>query len=463
MLSVGHTEGGRSLKPIESVLDDAPVLSPDQLKLALWMSERFFCTVFDAVRAMLPAGMWFKDGARRTPDKTVTVAVLDIPAEEALLLAGQKRKKAPQQAAVLELLSQIGEADVREITYFTGASRASVKALGALGAVVFREREVFRRPEIKAADTDGPVILSGDQQTVFDSLKALLQKNEADAALLYGVTGSGKTSVYIRLIEETLASKRDAVVLVPEIALTPQLIATFAAYFGDNIAVLHSALGIGERYDEWKRIRTGLVHVVVGTRSAVFAPVGNLGLLIIDEEQEHTYKSENNPRYHARDVAKFRCVSSNALLLLGSATPSVDSMYNAERGKYKLYRLNSRFNARDLPPVIIADMKRELKNGNGGTISALLLGELRKNLDRGEQSILFLNRRGASTMVACGECGYTFSCPRCSVSVTYHSANRRLMCHYCGYSEPASEDCPDCGGKLKYVGAGDTEGRSRAL
>jgi primosomal protein N' (replication factor Y) len=454
VLSVCDGVEGKALKIIEAVLDELPVLSQEQLKLALWMSERFFCTVYNAAKAMLPAGMWFKDGVRRSGDKTATVAALDIPAEEALLLAGQKRKRAPQQAAVLELLTQLGEADVREITYFTGASRATIKSLAGLGAVTLYEREVFRKPEIKAMAAAGPILLTRDQQTVFDGLKELLRKEAPEAALLYGVTGSGKTSVYIRLIEETLKKGLDSVVLVPEIALTPQLIATFASFFGDNIAVLHSALGIGERYDEWKRIRTGLVHVVVGTRSAVFAPVRDLGLLIIDEEQEHTYKSENNPRYHARDVAKFRCVSAGALLLLGSATPSVESMYSAERGKYKLFRLDTRYNTREMPPVIIADMKKELKNGNGGTISAILLGELRTNLDRGEQSILFLNRRGASTLVACGECGYTFSCPRCSVSLTYHSANRRLLCHYCGFSEPTREECPDCGGKLKYVGAG---------
>jgi primosomal protein N' (replication factor Y) len=454
VLSLSPDDGTKTLKNIDAVLDASPVLNQEGLKLALWMSERFFCTVYDAVKAMLPAGMWFKDGARRTGDKTVTMAVLDIPPEEALILAGQKKKKAPQQASILELLSQLGAADVKDILYFTGASRSSVKALQKLGVIALEEREVFRRPEIKAREDSGPIVLNASQQAVFDSLKELLKKNVPEACLLYGVTGSGKTSVYIRLIEETLKSGKDAVVLVPEIALTPQLIATFAAYFGDNIAVLHSALGIGERYDEWKRIRAGLVHVVVGTRSAVFAPVQNLGLLVIDEEQEHTYKSENTPRYHARDIAKFRCVAAGALLLLGSATPSVESMYSAAAGKYRLYRLDMRYNAQELPPVIIADMKKELKSGNGGTISAVLLRELRLNIDRGEQSILFLNRRGASTMVACGECGYTFTCPRCSVSMTYHSANRRLMCHYCGWSEPSREECPDCGGRLKFVGAG---------
>ncbi|NLA87464.1 MAG: primosomal protein N' [Clostridiales bacterium] len=446
--------GKKELKYIEAALDESPVLSQELLQLSLWMSDRFFCTVYDAAKAMLPAGMWFKDGARRLGDKTLTTAVLDIPAEEALLIAAQKKKRAPQQARILELLSQIGSAAVKDICYFTGASRSSIKALASLGVVVLEETEVFRRPPINAKPAEGPIVLNAAQQAVFNGIAARLTGNTAEAALLYGVTGSGKTSIYIKLIELVLENGQDALVLVPEIALTPQLISTFSSYFGDNIAVLHSALGIGERYDEWKRIRSGRVHVVVGTRSAVFAPVSHLGLLIIDEEQEHTYKSENNPRYHARDIAKYRCVSSGALLLLGSATPSVDSMYSAVNGKYRLYRLENRYNEKELPPVIIADLKKELKNGNGGTISSVLLSELRKNLERGEQSILFINRRGASTLIACGECGYTFKCPRCSVTVTYHSANRRLMCHYCGYSEAESDDCPDCGGRLKYIGAG---------
>lgn len=204
-------------------------------------------------------------------------------------------------------------------------------------------------------------------------------------------------------------------ILVPEISLTPQFVSIFSAHFGDNIAVLHSSLGIGQRYDEWKRIKSGQVKVVIGTRSAVFAPVENLGLIIIDEEQEHTYKSESAPRYHARDIAKYRCVQSNAFLLLGSATPSVESMYSARNGKYTLYTLKSRYNKRDLPEVIIADMKKELKRGNGTYISSALMKELRKNIDRGEQSILFINRRGASSQVVCGECGYVYTCPRCSV------------------------------------------------
>ena len=454
ILSVTDKSDLKALKCIESVLDSQPVLLPEQLKLALWMSDRFFCTVYDAVKAMLPSGMWFKPDGKRLGDKTVTMAVLAIPAEEALVLSGQKRRSAPQQAYILELLSQLGSASVPELLYFTGASKKSVNRLRDIGAIEYEKREVFRRPEIKPAEADGPVQLNAQQQTVYDGLSKLLDQAGAEAALLYGVTGSGKTAVYIKLIEKAINSGQDAIVLVPEIALTPQLISTFSAYFGDSIAVLHSALSIGERYDEWKRIRSGAVHVVVGTRSAVFAPVNNLGLIIIDEEQEYTYKSENSPRYHARDVAKYRCVASGALLLLGSATPCVESMYNAKSGKYKLFRMDKRFNEKELPAVMIADMKKELQNGNGTTISSVLLNAVRDNLERGEQSILFLNRRGANTLITCGECGYTFECPRCSVSETYHSANARLMCHYCGYSEPLREQCPECGGKLKFVGAG---------
>lgn len=242
--------------------------------------------------------------------------------------------------------------------------------------------------------------------------------------------------------------------LVPEIALTPQLLQIFTAHFGEKVAVLHSSLSAGERYDEWKRVRTGRARVVLGTRSAVFAPLPNLGLIVLDEEQEHSYKSENVPRYHARDAAKYRCVQSRALLLLGSATPSVESMFLAKKGVYHLFRLNRRYNERPLPRVFITDMKRELRAGNGTDISALLQMELEDNIRRGEQSILLLNRRGAARMLSCGECGEVPSCPRCSVHLTYHSANRRLMCHYCGHSEPVPEVCPQCGGTLTFLGTG---------
>ena len=220
------------------------------------------------------------------------------------------------------------------------------------------------------------------------------------------------------------------------------------------MAVLHSSLAVGERYDEWKRIKTGRARVVIGTRSAVFAPCSDLGLIIIDEEQEYTYKSENAPRYHARDAAKYRCASSNALLVLGSATPDVESRYRAEQGIYHFFTLRSRFNARQLPAVRIVDMRQELRGGNGSEISGVLLSELQENIRRGEQSILFLNRRGTASLVVCGECGHTYTCPHCSVNLTWHSVNRRLICHHCGYTRPLDDACPECGGMLNQFGAG---------
>jgi primosomal protein N' (replication factor Y) len=445
---------GQELKCIESILDTAPVLTDEQLKLALWMRDRFFCTVYEAARAMLPVGLMYSNGSRRIGDKRVRMAVLAIPGEEAVILAGQKKMRAPVQAQLLQLLAQIGSASVKELCYFTGASPRSVKALERLGVVRIEYKEVFRRPKTGDVQPAGPVILNGIQQQVYDGLCRLLTSEKAAAALLYGVTGSGKTAVYIRLVQNVLAMGKSAIVLVPEIALTPQLMARFTAHFGDDVAVLHSGLSIGERYDEWKRIHSGSVHVVVGTRSAVFAPASNLGLVIIDEEQENTYKSENSPRYHTRDVAKFRCVQSGALLLLGSATPSVESMYYAQKGTYHLFRMDSRYNDRHMPEVYIADMKKDIQAGTGGAVGSILRQELARNIEVGQQSILFINRRGSSPLVTCGACGYTYTCPNCSVSMTYHSANRRLMCHYCGHSEPIPVVCPDCGGRLKFVGAG---------
>ena len=534
VLSVGGAPEERPLKALDTVLDDAPVLSPALIKLALWMRERFFCTVFDAVKAMLPAGLWYTISAaytlvpgidrerayeaagrseaerraldvifahggsatwqelqaafggsdaaralaalvkkgvldtdgrelRRVGDKRVRMVSLAVPAEEAEALAAQKRRRAPQQASILELLCTVGKSSVRELCYFTGATQRSVRALEDAGLVEMEEAEEFRRPSYRTAERRELPVLNAGQQAAFEELRELTHRETTPgAALLFGVTGSGKTTVYIRLIDECLRRGKSAILLVPEIALTPQMLMNFSAHFGDEIAVLHSSLAIGERYDEWKRIRSGLARVVIGTRSAVFAPVPELGLLVIDEEQEYTYKSENSPRYHARDVAKFRCAQSGALLLLGSATPDVDSRYRAETEAYRFFTLPARYNEMALPQVEIVDMKEELRRGNGGSVSEHLRAELKKNLASGEQSILFLNRRGASKFITCGACGYTYACPNCSVSLTWHSATKRLLCHYCGHSRRAHESCPDCDGQLNYVGVG-TQGVEQEL
>ena len=520
----GGDDGGRRLKSVLEVLDETPLLTETQLKLALWMRERFFCTVMDAVRAMLPAGLWYSvwpvyrlaDGidrdaayaaagksraealvldavaghggrceladieavfgqknpgpalaslvkkgvltaeagaARRAGDKTIAQAELAVPPEEALRQA-ERCGRAVRQGAVLRVLAQLGRASVADLCYFTGAGRETVKRLAEKGLVTVSRQEVYRRPDFDSTAAAPLPRLNDAQRAAFEGILALADGKAPQAALLFGVTGSGKTTIYIHLIHQMLLRGKGAIFLVPEIALTPQMLQTFSAHFGDSIAVLHSSLSMGERYDEWKRIRSGAARVVIGTRSAVFAPVADLGIIIMDEEQEDTYKSETNPRYHARDVAKFLCARHNAALVLGSATPDVCSRYWAETGRYHLFTLPERYNAMHLPQVRIADMKRELKAGNGGSISSLLRQELAENLDRGEQSILFLNRRGASKLVTCSECGYTYKCPNCSASLTYHSVGDRLMCHYCGHVRRVDAACPQCGGKLSFVGAG---------
>lgn len=455
VLALSNKAEYEKLKDISEVLDTEPVLTQQQIQLALFMRERFFCTVYDAVRAILPAGLWFdRDGRRRVSDKTVETIRLTVPAREALDTAEAMQKNAPAQARILRELAPYGEMPLRELLLFTGCARTTVKKLISTGLAESIKREVFRIPEFSAGDRLKMPVLNDEQQSAFEGLDMLASSGKAAVSLLEGVTGSGKTSVYIRLIDAVLKRGKSAILLVPEIALTPQMLYTFSSYFGDDIAVLHSSLSPGERYDEWKRLKTGRAHVAIGTRSAVFAPVDNLGILIIDEEQEDTYRSENNPRYDARDVAKYRCFKNSCLLVLGSATPDLVTRYCAESGRYSRFVLRRRYNEMKLPEVKIIDLKNELRRGNEGSISVPLRTELLENLERGEQSILFLNRRGAHKLVTCGECGFVYKCPHCSVSLTYHSVNRRLICHYCGYTRRVDEACPDCGGILKYIGAG---------
>lgn len=454
ILSLEDEPERMELKAISSVLDETPVFTRDDIQLALWMRDRFFCTLYEAARAMLPAGMWFNAKGRRIQDKTQKFISLAISSEEAALIADQKRLRAPHQASVLELLSTVGEAAAKDICNFTGATSSVFTALEKNGLVISEFKEVLRRPKIFSQKERQVIVFNSQQHDAYIGLNKMLNLRKASAALLYGVTGSGKTSIYIKLVHDVIDLGKTAIVLVPEIGLTPQIVEIFSSHFGDEVAVLHSSLTMGERNDEWKRIKSGAVKVVIGTRSAIFAPLENIGLIVIDEEQEHTYKSENVPRYHARDVAKFRCVKSDALLLLGSATPAVESMYNAQNGKYTYFHIDKRYNDQPLPDVIITDMRKELRYGNGGTISTTLREELKKNILTGEQSILFLNRRGDSNLVVCGECGYTFTCDHCSVSMTYHSVEKKLLCHYCGHTHRLPQECPECGGKLKFIGAG---------
>ncbi|MDD4716401.1 MAG: primosomal protein N', partial [Oscillospiraceae bacterium] len=525
LLSIGPVSSQLKLKQITALLDEHPVLDGESVRLALWMRERYFCTVYDAVKAMLPSGLWYalqneyavapgwdRDTAyaeagksaaatrildllfdcggkaklrkikavfgaadpssalrglvkkeiltvkthlsRGVGDKTTEILKLATPPDEALKQSAKKIKKAPMRYAVAELLSRLEEAPLRQISYLTGASASALRAMVKSGFLISESREEFRRPAYKAEAPAAPVVLNQEQVDAFQGIDALCRAGKPAAALLYGVTGSGKTKVYLKLIAKTLARGKSAMLLVPEIALTSQLLQMASSSFGNGVALLHSSLRAGERYDEWKRIRSGEARVVVGTRSAIFAPLQNLGLLILDEEQEYTYKSESAPRYHARDVAKYRCMRSGAVLLLGSATPSVESFYYAKQGIYHLFTLHRRYNEGTLPEVMVVDMRKELHAGNGGTISLVLRRELAKNIGAGRQSILLMNRRGNRPMVTCGECGDAPVCPHCRVYLTYHSANGRLMCHHCGHSQALPPACPKCGGQLKFIGAG---------
>ena len=510
------------LKPVESCLDDGPILTETQLRLAAFLRERYFCTFFDAIRVMLPAGLWFrtrltvslteerswkdktirKEGAaellellenlggtaqeealrnlisdedtlrevlsylrqkkwitcqtdflRKTQDKSEKIATLAQSPEETMAYAASRPKSAAMQRQVLELLCSVGSAAVKDLCYFTGASTATVNRLEKLGYLTLSQRPVLRCREIRPAKLSGPLVLNEEQQACFEGLASKMAQEEPGVALLYGVTGSGKTSVYIRLIQTCLEKGKSAMLLVPEIALTPQLLGILAAYFGTQVAVLHSSLSAAERYDQWKRVKSGDARVVVGTRSAVFAPC-TPGLLILDEEQEHSYKSESAPRYDAKEVAIWRGAKEKALVVLGSATPSIESMYRAKTGLYRLYTLHQRYNGRPLPEVEIVDMREELKLGNDTSLSIPLRQRILETRQAGKQTILLLNRRGNSRALVCIDCRQTPECPRCSVHLTYHSANSRLMCHYCGFSMAAPARCPACGGPLKAIGTG---------
>ena len=509
-------------KAIRQILDPEPVLDKAGIDLALWMRGRYFCTVFEAVKTILPAGLWYglreiwslamapeaarsaavgipgawqvldllekqggkadirvlrdalgdgaekplkamkkaeiltceTDAKRKIADKSHRMVELAVNTEDAYALTEPKRRSAPARYEVVNFLATAGRTPAAEVSYYTGASSRTLKTMEKAGLIAFSEEEELRVPSLDDVEPGPEIVLNEEQQRAFEEILGRVQAAKPSVTLLHGVTGSGKTQVYLRLVQETLALGKTAMVLVPEIVLTPQMMRKFSSYFGSRVAMLHSSLKMTERYDQWKRIRRGEVDVVLGTRSALFAPLKNLGLIIMDEEQEGSYQSENVPRYDAREVAKYLCVREKAALVFGSATPTVETAWAVEQGSYQKALLRRRYNENALPEVLIADLRQEILNGNPGLISTPLRQELEKNLAAGEQSILFLNRRGSSRQLLCPQCGYVPQCPRCSVYLTYHSANGRMMCHYCGHSQPAPDTCPDCGGAMKHIGFG---------
>lgn len=518
VLSVKNQSNTEKLKKISRVIDDTPVLNDEMLKLVEWLKERTFCTYFEAAKAVLPSGMCHRtittytsvpnadlcgcsdterqiygfletqkgyvegeklmkklgftpeisilekmvkngllvrnyDSVRKTGDLTVKTVRLTEGGRRILETTQKLTKK---QMDVLDVLVDIGTVSMKELCYFTGFTTSVVQALEKKGLVEIFDNEIYRDPYENKNVTPqrNEISLNDEQNRAFCNMLSQYSKGEGGASLLYGVTGSGKTMVYLRLIDEMLDRGKNVIVMVPEIALTPQTLNLFMSRYGKEVAVFHSALSAGQRLDEWKRVKNEDVRIVVGTRSAVFAPLENIGLIIIDEEQEHTYKSEQTPRYSAKDVARFRCAYHRALLVFSSATPSIETYAKAKAGLYSVNRLTKRYSESVLPQVKIVDMLTEALS-QSSNFSEELKNRLQYNLDTGRQSILLINRRGYNTFAECKACGHVLTCPSCSISMTYHHANGRLMCHYCGYSEPFTDTCPECGSHdVRYSGTG---------
>lgn len=509
------------IKPIYAVLDKAPLLSVEMISLARWMKRRYYCTLFDAVKTMLPSGInrklvnYYKlsdninflekfdlndseiniieilkkkdkfisykklqletsvdnldkillrlkklgiilqkeDSINKVSDASIKmVSVTDIGKVKNLnLKLTQKQKK------VYDAIKACSEISVKEVCYYTGVTTSVVDSLVKKGIVYYFENQVYRNPykNIEKLYNKEDILLSDEQKTSFNNLYKEYTSGKASVSLLYGVTGSGKTAVFMKLIEAVRKDKKGIIVMVPEIALTSSLIRQFHQRFGEKVAVFHSGLSVGERADEWKRVKNGDADIAIGTRSAVFAPFENLGLIIMDEEQEYTYKSDSSPRFHARDIAKFRCKQNNTLLVLASATPSIESYYMALNGRYSLNTISKRYGQANLPKVKIVDLNEEINKGNNSAFSEILIKELVENLQNNKQSIILMNRRGYNTFASCRACNEVLTCPNCSISLTYHSANGRLMCHYCGYSVEFTDECPNCHEhEIRYLGFG---------
>jgi len=440
------------LKNVRRALDNEPALLPQLVQMAHWMKQTYHCLLVDALRCMLPAEM----RAARVREKVVRYAYLAVsPEETGAAIAALKR--APKQTAALNILLACPQGiSAAELMQQSGATAAALKELQKKGFLRLEEQRSHRRPAAAlGVQRDEAFTPSEDQTKSIQAICGAINRSSCESFLLHGVTGCGKTEVYMQCAAQALAQGRSVMILVPEIALTPQMVQRFTARFGDAAAVLHSRLSAGERYDEWCRIRAGEAQVVVGARSAVFAPLKNIGLLVVDEEHEQSYRSEHTPRYDAIEAAHYRCRQDNAVLVLASATPSVERYWKAQMGEYKLLHMPRRIGSAMLPFVHVVDMRTELKQGNRSVMSRALTESLEAALSRGEQAILLLNRRGHSSFVSCRECGEVLRCDLCDVSMTYHKASGKMRCHYCHEEKPVPAVCPKCGSPyIRYFGDG---------
>ena len=449
---------GVVLKKVSSLVSPVFTLTEEMLGLCFFLKEYTLCTFGEAARTVLPPGalseslnIRYRRTARLLLDREGVATLLSLSGRGGIRSEGQR--------TVLRFLAGVGSSEVTILKQLPSVAPANISALVDKGIIAIDEDEDIRNPYAgyaKNRDTS-EIVLSRAQSVAYDTISSLYSESSAKAALLYGITGSGKTKVIMKAIDRTIADGKSVIMLVPEISLTPQTVSIFCARYGERVAVVHSSLSQGERIDAWRRIRRGDVDLVIGTRSAIFAPLDNIGMIVIDEEHEHTYKSESDPKYHARDVASYRCGKHNALMLLASATPAVESFYKAKAGTYTLVPLRERYGGAKLPKAVIVDMREELRLGNPSPISQRLYNMLTDVKENENQAILFLNRRGYSSHISCKECGEVLECPRCSVSLTYHSgvSGGSLLCHMCGYREPTPRSCPSCSAEaLSFLGFG---------
>ena len=433
-------------------------LTDKQIELADWMAKRYFCNVSECIKLMQTPGTRTKNVNKRVQDKKINVVYLKKDFEEINFDIENGMLKSDKQIRILNFIKDNEGCSISEIEAFTDCSRTIVNTLIKNGYLELVEKRVERNPlNSKEVNNTKKLKLTDEQQEAFNKVSDSIDNNKYEQFLLYGVTGSGKTEVYLQLIDKVIKEDKSAILLVPEISLTPQMLERFTSRFGkETIAVLHSKLSIGERHDEWERIKEEKAKIIIGARSAIFAPVKKLGIIIIDEEHDSSYKSEASPKYNAKEVAKKIAKEEKIPLLLGSATPDLITFYNAkETKKITLLELTKRANNSNLPKVEIVDLKQELANGNRSMLSRDLYEAIEKNLNDKLQTILFLNRRGYSTFIMCRNCGYTVKCKNCNISMTYHSYENKLKCHYCGYEEKLVKTCPECGSdKIRYFGTG---------
>lgn len=449
VIAIKENSEYEDLKEINGIQPDS--VDIEAIELSHWMAKRYFCNISDCLKLMLRPGTTNKNVSNRIKDREINV--INLAKDETETENIIDTLKSEKQIKVLKFVLANPDKTRQEIVEFTGTSVGIINTLIKNGYLKVDIAKVNRTPLInKDVEPTNDLKLNKEQQEALDSIDI----DFGGEFLLYGITGSGKTEIYLQLIRQVLERNKSSIVLVPEISLTPQTISRFVARFGaQKIAVLHSKLSNGERYDEWNKIKNGEAKIIIGARSAIFAPAKDLGLVIIDEEHDESYMSEMTPRYDARDVARFICDFRNVPLILGSATPDLKSFYRTEKDEATLLTLNKRANNSNLPQVRIVDLKDELKNGNNKMISMELRREIAQNLEEHKQTILFLNRRGFSTFLMCKDCGYTLKCKRCNISLTYHKYENRLKCHYCGHEEKVVSICPDCGSEnIRFFGGG---------